>query len=122
MYDGCVMHWVLRLRDGEAKIPSPDVDFTMRLIETGENGMITDTEDEPLAKLDAMLIFPKLPSFHTIALVFSFFNYQQRVACLMAMLSKKTKDYFRGHKEILDSFLVKWNPIFTRVIVFGGQS
>ena len=79
---------------------------------------VLENKSQENLKLNSDEIFPKLPSFNVIAIVLSYHNFSQRVETLMQLLSKKTYIYFNCHVNILKSFLVKWQPRFTRVSNF----
>ena len=63
--------------------------------------------------------FPALPVFNVDALILSFFGFSDEVNTLLVLLSHKCLSYYKVHKQILDSFLIAWNPKVSNTIDFG---
>ena len=51
-----------------------------------------------------------LPSFNVTALILSYIGFADEVNALILQLSWLTRKYSKGHREILDGFLIKWEP------------
>ena len=83
-----------------------------------------------IAKLEAPVLptkvqapFPKLKSFLSAAVIFSFLGYEDEVKALLMLLSNKTGLYFKKHQKNLEAFLVKFHgATANNVIEFGNSS
>ena len=66
--------------------------------------------------------FPSIPSFIVAAIVIGFTDFSDSVKCLMQKLSHNTRSYYRGHRNILETFLVKGNYVpMIKQTSFGCQ-
>ena len=76
------------------------------------------------AKLRARLIMPRLPSFHVIAMVLSFYGCEYTSGQLLKHLAPICQTYLEKHGQILDGFLAPchWEPRITRSLQFGEES
>ena len=61
-----------------------------------------------------------MPSYLVIAHVMSYLDYQAGIEKLMRRLSKKTRNHYEGHIDILREFLVPWRPYVEARLEFGN--
>ena len=69
-------------------------------------------------------IFPKMPSYNSIAIVLSYVGIDVEVRKLLYQLSRHTRLYFKVHKEILRAFLPAWRSaqvLADTCIAFGKE-
>ena len=71
--------------------------------------------------LNAIMIFPNLPSFHAMAIVFSFVGFDDKVQVVLSQLSHKTRSYSLTHKEALQAFPSVWKPEISDILEFGDE-
>ena len=48
-------------------------------------------------------------------------DYQDTVEDLLYKLSHNARRYYKAHKEILENFLLKWNPQIVAELEFGDE-
>ena len=72
-------------------------------------------------KLTAKEVFPKLPSFHSIAVILSYVGFDDKIRATLAQLSHKTRTYTVTHDHALKSFPVIWKPQISYLLEFGDE-
>ena len=69
-------------------------------------------------------LFPDLPSFKAIAIVFSYLDFDIEIKQLLIQLSRPTRLYLKIHQEILRNYLLSWTSVTTTedlCIEFGSK-
>ena len=72
-------------------------------------------------KIAAKEVFPNLPSFHSIAVIFSYMGFDDKIRAILSQLSHKTRSYTVTHDHALKSFPVIWKPQISHLLDFGDE-
>ena len=79
--------------------------------------------EAPVLPIKVQTPFPKLKSFLSAAIIFSYLGYEDEIKALLQLLSHKTGLYYQKHQKTLEAFLVKFNGCTAnQLIEFGDFS
>ena len=76
-------------------------------------------KEEKFRNMKIKTPFPKLPSFHSSAVIISYLGYEDEIHVILQSISRNTYSYYICHRKFISAFLTPWKPEFDQAINFG---